>query len=64
MKYYMLYVKWEGQKRFRPVDWNGGRQVFNRIHATMFKEEEAPRLKKILHREWRRYNVEWELRQC
>jgi hypothetical protein len=51
MKYYMLYAKLPGQKRFQPVDWRGKRQVRLRIRATMFKAENIPRLKDIIHKE-------------
>jgi len=37
-----LYVKHPGQGRFAPVDWKEGVQVVNRIHASMFTEEEKP----------------------
>ena len=54
MRYYMLYAKLPGQKRFRPVDWRGARQVFQRIRATMFKAEQVPRLKEIIQEELER----------
>ena len=40
MKYFMLYGKAPGAKRFSPMDYNRGACVTNLIHATMFREEE------------------------
>ena len=37
--YYRLYAKFEGQKRFKPLDLSTGEQVTNLIHATMIPEE-------------------------
>ena len=41
---YRLYAKFPGDKRFAPVDWNGGTQVVNLIYATLFTPEEKERL--------------------
>jgi len=42
--YYRLYVKFPGDKRFAPVDWNRGTQVVNLIYASLFSGEEKERL--------------------
>ena len=44
---YRLYAKCEGDKTYKPVDWNGGRQVTNLIYATLFTEEEKKTLERV-----------------
>jgi hypothetical protein len=38
---WMLYAKKPGAKRFHPINWSTGNVVVNRIHATMFSEDQA-----------------------
>ena len=38
---WMLYAKEPGRKRFHPVDWKTGNVVINKIHATIFSEDQA-----------------------
>ena len=44
---YRLYAKIEGDKAYKPVDWNGGTQVTNLIYATLFTEEEKKTLERV-----------------
>jgi hypothetical protein len=46
--YYRLYAKFEGQKRFKPLDMATGTQVTNLIHATMIPEFNLGILKQII----------------
>ena len=46
-KAYRLYCKTPEDKRFKPVDWNGGRQVANLIHATIFTEAERDHQERV-----------------
>lgn len=46
--YYRVYAKFEGQKRFKPLDMATGTQVTNLIHATMIPEAHLGILKHIL----------------
>jgi len=39
-----LYAKQKGNKQFKPVDWKSGRQVTNLIYASIFTEEESPKV--------------------
>lgn len=43
---FRLYAKIPGKKRFFPMDYNSGSVVINLIHATIFSEVEASKLKK------------------
>lgn len=45
MNTYRLYVKFEGQKKFSPVNWREGRQVVNLIYASLFTENEIELVK-------------------
>lgn len=42
--YYRLYAKFEGQKKFKPIDLSNGNQVTNLIHATMIPENKIEAL--------------------
>lgn len=55
--YYRVYAKFEGQKRFKPLDMATGTQVTNLIHATMIPETHLGILKMII-----RDNPETEFR--
>jgi hypothetical protein len=46
--YYRLYAKFEGQKRFKPLDLSTGQQVTNLIHATMIPEENLGKIEEII----------------
>jgi len=45
---FRLYAKIPGKKRFAPMDYNAGTVVINLIHATIFSEVEASKLRKEL----------------
>ena len=46
-KTYRLYCRTPGDRRFKPVDWNGGTQVTNLIYATLFNQDEVDHLRKV-----------------
>jgi hypothetical protein len=46
--YYRLYAKFEGQKRFKPLDLSTGQQVTNLIHASMIPEENLSKIEEII----------------
>ena len=42
---YIVYGKRKDERRFRPFDMNGNRFVTNLIHATIFTNEQLPKLR-------------------
>ena len=60
---YRLYVKFQDQKRFAPVDWNNGVQVVNLIYASMFTPQEVETLKSVDLAHPDNSHMKWEFRQ-
>ena len=60
---YRLYVKFQDQKRFAPVDWNNGVQVVNLIYASMFTPQEVERVKRVYLAHSDNSHMKWEFRQ-
>jgi len=46
--YYRVYAKFQGQKRFLPLDLSTGLQVINLIHATLIPAENLDKLKEAI----------------
>jgi len=46
--YYRLYAKFQGQKKFLPLDLSTGLQVFNLIHATLIPYENLGKVQEII----------------
>lgn len=42
---YILYAKTPEKNRFYPMDYSEGTIVTNRIHATLFSEQEAAKIR-------------------
>ena len=64
---FRLYIKFPGDTRYSPVDWNRGVQVINLIHATLFTRKERDTLESVdlAHPdnqgfEWKFRRVEWK----
>ena len=46
--YYRVYAKFQGQKKFLPLDLSTGLQVINLIHATLIPAENLDKLKEAI----------------
>ena len=61
---YMIYCKHKDDKKFSPLDFNGGTQVTNLIYATMWNESQKNNAMKLV-RDLNKDNPTWifELRE-
>jgi len=57
---YRIYAKFKGQKTFKALDLSKGNQVNNLIYATIIREEELEKVKKIIEDN---SDVEFEIRK-
>lgn len=55
-----LYAKFDGSKRFKPVDWSKGNTTINLIYATIFSDEDKLKVQQSLdHPENAKHQFEW-----
>ena len=57
--YYRLYVKFEGQNKFKALDLSKGTQVNNLIHPTMIPACNVQKVAKMMYEQ--NPNLEWKI---
>lgn len=57
--YYRLYVKFEGQNKFKALDLSKGTQVNNLIHATMIPACNVQKVAKMMYE--LNPNLDWKI---